>query len=551
MPLSAMRDDIASICQGKPRTLYSSLHKSITISLSVLEPVIFLPACPKYGEDITPPSYEDSNCNSCNTIAPQPVLRGSLVLKLSKPTSIRSVSLSLYGVSETQWPYYSPLDIGHNGSPYISKDSVVINRHEWHFAPNEQAAMDTIKLIKDSDQSSTVTTSDTYGADTVLFCNRTKVQNKNEYSIYNNASTNTITGSCIPLLEPRNDNFDDKSHDENHKKEKETIYPAGEYIYNFTIALGRNLPETVRTQFGSIRYFVEPKVVHKGFFGHSSSGKQEVELVRCPKSNIYNPLANSPCRIWKDFRSLFHYDIQLGSRYLTLGEKISLVIRHRPMFEQVRIGEVTIDIVQYIKYTNSYTKKKSSRCQLVQLARKKYPHQNMSETILSSDEALIDADVLPDTNSSSYMASKSNTNLSDSEVTDGEYTSDSTSISVSPSVAVSEVSPSLGRSVSSSTGSTQTEQPSVQFHTSTLSVSEELCSPSATLIPYTSCSPYIQVKHNLQICFKVSAPHPKNPGLRKQEDILIQIPIHLLSSKCTTDNLILPLYQATPPVLAC
>lgn len=67
------------------------------LQIRLTEPVIFLKG-PSVGEDLR------GRLQAVNDAAQPAMLRGLLTLRLSKPTRIRSIAISLEGKSRTEWP---------------------------------------------------------------------------------------------------------------------------------------------------------------------------------------------------------------------------------------------------------------------------------------------------------------------------------------------------------------------------------------------------------------------------------------------------------------
>ena len=321
--------DLSNHCIGTPHNICSSKSGSISLSLSLQEDTIFLPypsssssyheqdegSAPDSGSN--PPNYPDPlnenfpdqspssifnpysdegglditgmqqmnprlslhtaslGTNSSASDLPPSILRGSLLLKLTKPTKIKDISLRFYGKCKTEWLEsnvdQSFLDHSLPCGPQF-QDEVIISSHTWEFMPTpDQAAVKSSIVNMDS---TSVVSSDLYGADVVYImpdsntplisnCSATPGQVSFKTPISSSTSGESNADTLRPTISHLSQNdipfFSPAYFDEarcNYAKEesthsftanshsKPTVYPAGEYIFHFTLAIDARTAET-------------------------------------------------------------------------------------------------------------------------------------------------------------------------------------------------------------------------------------------------------------------------------------------------------------------
>ncbi|ODQ77971.1 hypothetical protein BABINDRAFT_29021, partial [Babjeviella inositovora NRRL Y-12698] len=149
---------------------------------------------------------------------PPTVLRGALVLRVTKPVRVRTLTLALKGVLETDWPEGIPP----KKTEYSEASTLVA--HTWPF------------YAGDPDHGASARTSSP-GPDTALV-----VLNTN------------IAGTFQP----------------------------GEYIYNFEHALPASTPETTSGTYGRVRYHLETDLERSGLLATSLHARVPLTVVRLP-----------------------------------------------------------------------------------------------------------------------------------------------------------------------------------------------------------------------------------------------------------------------------
>lgn len=440
-----------------------------------------------------PPSFDDLSTHSGSQL-PLSTLRGTVLLKLAKPTKIKHISLSFYGVSKTQWaqsarmPMFAPDDFGQPASEIV--DAVVVNSHEWNFLDLEWPGA-TNPPPSSSPSNSTLVLTDIYGADAMV------PRHDGKLRVYDR---NNMAPPPVPLFGPSGTHSSKVKQSAPVNKES-VVFPAGEYVFNFNLAIDATTPETLSAPYGSIRYFLQPKVIRSGPFNPNISARQEVELVRSPPNNC-DVAFNNPIVINRIWDRRLEYEIVIPRKYVPLETSIPISLtftRH----DKVKLHRVKIYLVEIVQYTYSgdktieYTdtslrilledKKGKTECQ----------HTRANVACTTKCQRRIVGDLLQEDSQSTSFLFESPLHSDDPPF----------------------------------------RQPfRTNYHLAPSHVNQ--------LRPDSISSPYIKIRHRLMMSFRASKETPDSPK-RRHFEIRIDTPIVFLSPKCVDENVELPGYA--PP----
>lgn len=614
-------DDLISQCVGTPHHIGSSSSGTISLSLSLQEDVIFL-ACPltspaSYAEHedrpavpdtgSTVPSYDPLNDNfpdqspssinntfmaqrttshnsqsarpmtprqslhhsslgSSSTASdlPPSVLRGSLLMKLNKPTKIKDISVCFYGKCKTEWldsdlGYVIAADTGaaiQTAGPQF-QDEVIISSHRWEYRP---AGTDSTAKVKNSivtnGAASTVTT-DLYGADVAhitplpnlqLLPMCTAVPGEISFKTADDVS-DAGTTSSTPFFSPGYFTDPDKQPTPAPTPASENsdgcLYPAGDYIFHFNLAIDARTADTVVTPRGAIKYYVVAKVERpctrflqqlQLMGGSCVTGHKEVTLVRSPPSSC-EMISNGPLAISKDWEESLHYEISCSKKYIPLGSAIPLSIKLTPI-AKVRVHRVRVTVTESVTYISA----QRSRLQHKEATRKVLLYQKCADAC-SAGERCNGHGKTKKKGKLAMMAGNLLHFIEDPEPSSGAGTGakdqefetqtipDTTFLDVTLPFVTSE--------------NDWTSQ--AKHHFAALPADSKYFQ---FLRPDATFNPFIHVSHRLQISFRVSrldlAAEAKakagQPHKWRYFEVLIDTPIYFLSRHCKSESVELPRY---------
>lgn len=616
---------------------------------------------PKYVSNLLDSSLSPT---STGKELPPAVLRGSLVMKLSKPTKIKGVSLRFYGKCKTGWleaNYSREYGITLPHGPEFQNE-VLINSHTWEYIPNPPNTPPSSSVVNLDGYS--IVSSDLYGADIAYIkpTHSTSAPSSNILSrtLSNNSSYNANTSSPnssiptpalkykTPIPPPANSSNierDDQNEDSdeeknsksshipgffgfgknrNKKKKKQqedskkrshshhhhhhhhqnrsssvdhdkvsinqipyfsplyfnpknasynksqgiivnnspptlpdtvTVYPAGDYVFNFTLAIDPRTAETIRCPNGNVRYYLVARVSRSSRFSFATTGHTEINLVRSPPSS-YDSTSNSPIAISRNWDNRLHYEIVCPRKYIPLGTSIPMSIKLTPI-DKVQVHRIRISVVETVNYicAKSNVLQHTDPVRRVVLFQKKAkPSKNNTKNASSipgksdgssndsaSDKGKKKNDTTPPGDLLSYMKPSNN----QKKRHDRNNNNNDNSI-----VTIDNEPNELYEDLISTTTNIECSIPFVSREDNWDSIaSHHFINPASDsrylqfLRPDATHNPYIHVKHRLHVAFRISKKDPDDPK-RRYFEVLIDTPIFFLSKHCKNENIDLPLYDS-------
>lgn len=590
--------DISTHCVGTPHTVASSSSGSISLSLSFQETNVFL-ACPGSNPSTyleqdeggppesgsIPPVYDPLNENfpdqSPSSISnpfiiaaleaqkkegisprtalrnsslsmyssaadlPASILRGSLLMKLAKPTKIKDISLRFYGKCKTGWLESEVSKEAFENSVLMSgpqfQDEVIVSSHTWDYKPTPETASVKSSIVT-MDTASVVST-DLFGADVahihaapnltlphgctavpgeVSFKTPINRADPGEKPGLDNLkpSISNLSHNNIPFFTP--DYFAEPSTDQGKHtfstSSSTTMYPAGEYVFHFTLAIDARTAETIVCPNGAIKYYMVAKVERASRFSFSITGHREVVLVRSPP-NIGEMISNAPLAISRDWENSLHYEISCDKKYIPLGTAIPISIKLTPI-EKVRVHRVRIMVVESVTYLSA------------QVASMR--HQDpVRRVMLFQKCAGSDAEDKEKPDRSEKGKKKSKIAMMASSLL--HFTEEDTGDADGPRKIPDTTSLDITLPFVTADGDWDGQ---AKHHFSALPTDSKYF---RFLRPDAIFNPFIHVKHRLHISFRISRLDSVT-GKWRYFEVLIDTPIHFLSRQCKAESVELPRY---------
>ncbi|KAG5419897.1 hypothetical protein I9W82_001777 [Candida metapsilosis] len=472
----------------KPTTATSSLAAYIIPS----EPVLFV-------QGFEPHEYESR---------PPTLLRGSLYIRVFKPTKIKSITLSFKGVQRTDWPEGIPPK-----KNVYNENNDIIN-HTWPFfqasptsppLPNNGADI-FIEKNGETHHSSSSPTDDLRSVRSNTppphLSHRSSTGGSSIASSSHHHNENFFTRNLSPSFMRRSKSpapsdtsttagFSDltsivspSSNDPNSSMQ----FVPGDYLYNFEHPLPPSIPETCNVTFGVTSYNLEVSIQRPGAFKSNLSGRLPITIVRTPSE--LNMEENESIVISRDWEDQIKYDIVIGAKSVVLDSYLPLAFRFVPLFGKVALHRIRIYLTENLEYycCNKKVHRMEPVKKFLLLEHKARKGRSLlqknpqDESSVGLDE--YDEDILPKELEFQLYVPKS----------------------------------VIGRL-------------NAQIH------------------PDTSYE-NIQAHHWIKICLRISKMDPENPGKRKHYEISIDSPIHVLSPLAAHNNTLLPAYDDlvdTPP----
>ncbi|CAN9406389.1 unnamed protein product [Alternaria alternata] len=254
----------------------------VSVNVQLTEPVLFLRG------------FEQAEHAERSTA----MLRGTLCLKITKPSKLKAVTLKFRGKATTKWPEGIP-------PKKVEFEEVdTLMSHTWPFFnsqfPNAEngTGADHVELYKGS------------GGLT---------------GSPNNSSLNLTTKEAkrLSLQVNQSRSFgkgDTPGGGPSVAQKGYRTFNPGEYMYNFELPLDSHLPETIDVDLGSVKYELEATVERAGAFRTNLIGTKEVTLIRAPSEGSLEQV--EPIAISRSWEDQLHYDIVISGKSFPLGAQV-------------------------------------------------------------------------------------------------------------------------------------------------------------------------------------------------------------------------------------
>lgn len=517
--------------------------------------------------------------NSTPTDAPPSILHGSLLLKLTKPTKLKTISVRIYGKYKSSYmeSNANPTDWEHlpAGTGPSFQDDLVVGAHTWHFYPDANEHGSSIVTVN----SESIVTSDLYGADVAyleseqhasLMANTNAAFGQVRFKTPINQNTtngsetlrpdaSNLSHNNIPFLSPayfEKNQYNNKNHTFTANAEDYTLYPAGEYVFHFNLAIDARMPETISCPKSALKYYVVAKVERQSKFAFDASGHREITVVRSPPS-VGEMSANEPLAISRDWDNKLHYDILCPWKYLTLGTSVPIRIKLTPI-EKVRVHRVRVEIQENITYlsANFASLKHTDEPRKVLLFEKEAKGSVDSNNNQKQDQQQQKLSQEASTQEHQNQHQHQHQNLSHNKMTVADQKA---------AKRQSRMAMMTGNLLHFNKDATSSSAP--LNDTTELDVNIPFVTPDSdwnSLASHhftnpTSDSKYFQflradaifnpmvhIKHRLHISFRISKRDDQTDNWRYFE-VLVDTPIHFLSRHCRTESVDLPSYNSSVP----
>lgn len=266
----------------------------ITASLVLADPTIFLSGFSRQDQAESPPA----------------LVRGSLLLRVSKAAKIKGISLNFKGISRTDWPEGIPSD---KSETHETKE---VFAHEWKLFSAQ---------FSNAEKSS--------GAHSVFALDlEQNISNADSESIHPSVTTAT-------------------SHELVNQHEAilkgYRVFNPAEYVYNFELMLPQRLPETLKCNFGQVRWGFNLCIERHGTFKPNLTAHKEVPLLRTlGPSNLEG---SEPIVINRDWEDILHYEIIIAGKAFAIGQRFNVAFALVPL-AKVKCHRIRVYITEHTEY---------------------------------------------------------------------------------------------------------------------------------------------------------------------------------------------------------
>ncbi|CDO96071.1 unnamed protein product [Kluyveromyces dobzhanskii CBS 2104] len=314
---------------------------SFQVYIQLAEPIIFLQGFSASHWEGKPPA----------------ILRGSLILRVTKPTKLKSINLTFKGTSKTEWP---------EGIPPKKQEFVEINdvvKHTWPFFQND---LQTVQNNQSTDHADLLK-----GSNASLFRPLDERMDRHMGGKLGNAQGRSLSpigqflrtsSKDLPNVKSVSETFSDMLSISNSVSDMASIkssntstagssdpfiFHPGDYIYSFEHAIPLSYPETISATFGQVEYFLLVNIERQGTFKSDVNAKLPITIVRTPSDNSVEE--TEPIAISRDWNTHLHYDIVIVSKDIVLDAFLPIAFRVTPM-DKVALHRIRIFLTETLEY---------------------------------------------------------------------------------------------------------------------------------------------------------------------------------------------------------
>lgn len=125
------------------------------------------------------------------------------------------------------------------------------------------------------------------------------------------------------------------------------LFPVGDYLYSFEFPIDGSLPETIKTDLGSVRYDMEAIVERSGAFRPNLLGTLEVPVIRTPAEGSLEQV--EPIAISRNWEDQLHYDIVISGKSFPLGSQVPIAFKLTPL-AKVECHRIKVYVTENIQH---------------------------------------------------------------------------------------------------------------------------------------------------------------------------------------------------------
>lgn len=274
------------------------------------------------------------------------LLRGSLQLNVTKNVKIKAIQLKLMGRARTEWPEGIPPLRQEVSQEEGLRTQVLTFFNVMHDGwESEFGNQCTYKLKTESANSSSTNLN-------ILPQQKRRPVSMLPPSDSSSSSRNGLTAKQLKRLSLQSTQSRSFGKSENgaastaQAKGYKVFYP-GTYDYNFELPIDHHQLETIKLQYGSVKWELHASIDRAGAFRPKLQGAKELSVVRLPDQmslEMTEPISIS--RRWED---QLHYDIVISGKSFPLGSKIPIAFKLTPL-AKVQVHKLKVYVTESIEY---------------------------------------------------------------------------------------------------------------------------------------------------------------------------------------------------------
>ncbi|KAG6018613.1 hypothetical protein E4U41_003737 [Claviceps citrina] len=273
------------------------------------------------------------------------LLRGKLQLNVSKNIKIKAVQLKLIGRARTEWPEGIPPMRQELSQEESLRTQVLTFFNVMHDGwESEYGNQCTYQLKTGSANSSSTNLS------AALPDQRQRPVSLLPPSAA--SSRNGLTAKQLKRLSLQSTQSRSFGKGENgaastpQAKGYKVFYP-GAYDYNFELPIDHHQLETIKLQYGSVKWELHASVDRAGAFKPKLHGVKELSVVRLPDQMSLE--MSEPISISRQWEDQLHYDIVISGKSFPIGSKMPIAFKLTPL-AKVQVHKLKVYVTESIEY---------------------------------------------------------------------------------------------------------------------------------------------------------------------------------------------------------
>jgi hypothetical protein len=290
----------------------------------------------------------DLDTRSSATQAAPAILRGKLVVKVTKSVKIKTITLTFRGKARTEWPEgIPPLKTELFNEVSIRTQEFPFFNAAWEAQGDGYGAMCSYALREKSATNSSSNLS--------IIGDRSDSPSISSTGALSTRSSRSSTGLSerdrrrlsLQAIQSRSfqkgEAFSSSGGD---RKGYKTFHP-GVYEYSFEIALDHTCPETIDVPLGKVNYELDVLVERASAFRSNLLGRREVKLIRVPDQESLEQV--EPIAITRTWEDQLWYDIAISGKSFPIGGTIPIAFRLTPL-AKVQCHRIKVYATESIEY---------------------------------------------------------------------------------------------------------------------------------------------------------------------------------------------------------
>ncbi|KUI60375.1 hypothetical protein VP1G_07588 [Cytospora mali] len=267
------------------------------------------------------------------------LLRGKLQLNISKNTKIKSVTLKLLGRARTEWPEgIPPLKVDMFEEESLRTQALTFF-HAMHDGWETEYGNQCTYTLRGNSSNSNLARAPFQPGDSA------SLQLGGRHR--SNMSAKELKRLSLRSVESRSFGKGDSPVAHHVQAKGFKVFYPGTYEYSFELPIDHHQLETIKLQYGSVKWELETTVERAGAFKPNLHGTKEVSIIRVPDQLSLE--TSEPISISRQWEDQLHYDIMISGKSFPIGAKIPIAFKLTPL-AKVQVHKLKVFVTESIEY---------------------------------------------------------------------------------------------------------------------------------------------------------------------------------------------------------